>query len=204
MLSLYKKNHENKDDERIGLFEKIQENHDIEKVVYPGSYAHITPAFIFKHVIFNDTYKKLEKFYDADDVYEYICDRKQYNEEPYYTYIRGNYKNKLPIDNESFDLLISQYAGFISLHCKKYLRKGGILVANNSHGDASMASIDPDFKFIAVVHKRSKKYYYTSKSLEKYFIPKKSIKITKDVLLKRGRGIGYTKYAGNYIFQKIK
>ena len=49
---------------------------------------------------------------------------------------------------KSFDLLISQYAGFVSQHCKKYLKIGGILLVNNSHGDASMAKLDDDYKFV--------------------------------------------------------
>ena len=36
------------------------------------------------------------------------------------------------------DVLLSQYAGFISEPCKGYLRAGGVLVANNSHGDARL------------------------------------------------------------------
>ncbi|MFX0037200.1 MAG: hypothetical protein ACFE9I_16330 [Candidatus Hermodarchaeota archaeon] len=40
------------------------------------------------------------------------------------------------------------YAGFVSQSCKEYLKVGGILLTNNSHGNASMAYIDDDYQFI--------------------------------------------------------
>lgn len=104
---------------------------------------------------------------------------------------------------ESFDLLISQYAGFVSQCCKKYLKPGGLLVANNSHGDASMASIDKSFEFIGVIYNSNKLYRFTRRNLDKYFIPKKkTVKITKEYLEKTMKGIGYTKTASAYLFKK--
>ena len=34
---------------------------------------------------------------------------------------------------------------------ERYLKVGGILAVNNSHGDAGLASIDPDYEFIGVI-----------------------------------------------------
>jgi hypothetical protein len=42
----------------------------------------------------------------------------------------------------------------VSESCKKYLRKGAVLVANNSYGDASLASIDKDYRLIAAIQQR--------------------------------------------------
>jgi len=101
-------------------------------------------------------------------------------------------------------LLISQYAGFVSQYCKKYLKPGGLLVANNSHGDASMASLDRSFEFIAVIYYSNKTYRFTTRSLDQYFIPKKkNFKVTKEHLEKSMKGIGYTKTASAYLFKKI-
>ena len=100
--------------------------------------------------------------------------------------------------------MISQYAGFISQCCKKYLKKGGILLANNSHGDASMAHLDGDFEFIGVIYRSNRQYRLTEKNLDKYFIPKKAdLKVTKAYLEKTQRGVGYTKTANAYIFRKL-
>ena len=67
-ISIYEKNHTNKEDERLGLFQRLNENYSIEKALYPGAYAHITPAFVFPVVVFNDVYKKLEPYYDSDEI----------------------------------------------------------------------------------------------------------------------------------------
>lgn len=193
----------NKDDERTGLFKQLAKNFEIKKVFYPGSYAHLSPAFVFDHVVFNDTYKNLVKFYESDEVYDYVVERKEYPGEPYFIYVKGDYRKSLSIKEKGYDLLVSQYAGFISLHCKKYLKIGGILVANNSHGDSGMASIDPDFEFVAVIRKRSGKFSLSTKALENYFIPKKDVKVTRQLLEEKMRGVGYTKTASNYVFKRV-
>jgi hypothetical protein len=202
-ISLYEKNHLIKDDERMGLFQQLSENYSIEKVLYPGSYAHITPAFVFPLVIFNDVYKKLQNFYNSDEVKEYISSRKNYSVEAIYSYICADYKSILPVTEGEFDLLISQYAGFISRACRQYLKIGGILVVNNSHGDASMASISPEYELNAVIDKRGCKFTLSTRNLEKFFIPKKEIEITEEFLEKYQRGVGYTKTATDYVFKRI-
>jgi len=51
-----------------------------------------------------------------------------------------------------FDLLISSYAGFVSRAGKDFTRQGGLLLANNSHGDASLAFVDSnDWKLVGVL-----------------------------------------------------
>ena len=202
-ISLYEKNHIIKNDERLGLFQRLNDEYSIKKVLYPGSYAHITPIFVFPIVFFNDVYKKLQKFYKSEEIKDYIDKRKNYSGEAINSYICSDYNNPLPINEGEFDLLISQYAGFISRACRQYLKVGGILVVNNSHGDASMASISPNYDLIAVLNKRSNKYTHSTLNLEKYFIPKKNIKITEEFLEKHNRGVGYTKVATDYIFKKL-
>jgi len=200
--SLYEKHHLLKDDERLGLFLRLNDEYSIKKVLYPGSYAHITPVFVFPDVIFNDVYKKLEKFYDSDEIWNYINNRKIYTEEANYTYICVDFNTPLPVKDGEVDLLISQYAGFVSRACKQYLKIGGILVVNNSHGDASMASILPDYEFNAVIDKRGNNYTLSTRNLEKYFIPKKDVEITEEFLEKHMRGVGYTKTATDYVFKR--
>ena len=79
-----------------------------------------------------------------DDVVSFVVRHKVYNETPMMAFHSSSYEADLPEPNGSFDLLISLYAGFISKPCKRYLKRGGILAVNNSHGDAGLASIDPD------------------------------------------------------------
>lgn len=109
----------------------------------------------------------------------------------------------LPEENESVDLLISQYAGFISQYCTPYLRVGGLLLVNNSHGDASMASIDPRYELTGVVNRRQGKHRINVKNLDTYLIPKSAQPITKTYLEKIQRGVAYTKSPSMYIFKRI-
>jgi hypothetical protein len=126
-----------------------------------------------------------------------------YDEDSVISFRHKDYRKDIGELRESFDLLISQYAGFVSQFCKKYLKIGGILLVNNSHGDASMASIDDDYKFIGVLNKRRNKYSLSEKNLGSYFIPKKPREITREHLEKIKRGIGYTKSPTAYIFKRI-
>ncbi len=66
-----------------------------------------------------------------------------------------------------------------------------------------MASIDNDYQLIASVHRSRGKYRLSTTSLEEYFIPKKDIKVTREMLLERKKGIGYTKTATLYLFKKV-
>jgi len=58
------------------------------------------------------------------------------------------------------------------------LKKNGVLLINNSHGDASMAQLDEDFTFFGVINYQNKKYYQKTEKLNEYFIPKKNITVT--------------------------
>jgi len=190
--------------ERLELFELLNNKFIIKSALYPGSALHITPSFFFPETVYIDTYSKAKSFFKMNSLTTFITRNKRYEEEPILRYIPSDYKSKIIEKDNYFDLLISQYAGFISKYCKRYLKVGGILIANSSHGDSSMASIDNDYEFIGVIHLRNQKYYYSQKNLEKYFIPKKAIIITEEYLERRQRGVGYKKTAGNYLFKRVK
>ena len=116
--------------------------------------------------------------------------------------IRTTLRN-CPKCDESFDLLVSQYAGFVSQYCKRYLKIGGWLLANNSHGDAGMAHLDGDYELVGVVNRRSDKFSFSANKLEQYFVPKKDVPVTKEYLEKIKRGIGYQKSAFAYVFGEL-
>jgi len=63
-------------------------------------------------------------------------------------------------------------------------------VCNNSHGDASMASIDPDYQLIGVYNKKTdEKFTFSEKNLDEYLIPKKDRAVTREEIQKTMRGI---------------
>lgn len=203
-LKLYEKFFVERDFERLDLFQLLAEKYRLESALYPGSYVHITPSFVFPVTVYVDTDKKAKKFFNDPAIYDFIAKRKIYSQNADVTFYAMNYKNELGIEEQSFDLLISQYAGFVSQHYKRYLKIGGLLLVNNSHGDASMASIDNHYEFIAVVNKSKGKHRLTDKNLDSYFIPKSTVKITKEYIEKIQKGIGYTKSASDYVFRRIK
>lgn len=201
---IYKKYFLDNQFERRGLFQSLQEKHHIQSALYPGSFAHITPSFYIPHVVYVDSDKQAKKFFqDEASVSKIIAQNKIYTQEPSFRFLPLDYYKPLDLTEQSFDLLISSYAGFVSQPGKKYLKIGGILLANNSHGDAGLAKIDQDYELIGVVNGRQEKYTISEKNLDEYFIPKKQITLTRDYLEQLGKGVGYTKTANFYIFQRI-
>ena len=201
-LDLYKKFHTDRDDERLGLFQALAARFQIRSALYPGSYVHITPSFVFPRVVYADMMPEAKDFYASQEVNRLVERRKLYSDQADYSFQLGDYRQGLELPKDSVDLLISQYAGFVSQACKGYLKPGGLLVANNSHGDAGMADLDDEFKLVGVYNRRGEKYSISEKDLDKYFIPKQDRGITKDYLEQLGRGLGYTKSAVGYIFKK--
>lgn len=203
-LLLYKKYHLDRNDERLEQFAILAEKYSVISALYPGSFVHIAPSFVFPVVTYVDTEKRADAFFKDPCIFDYISKHKTYDGDPEVSFFHKDYRKNIEVKRGSFDLLISQYAGFVSQYCKKYLKAGGILLANNSHGDASMASIDKAFKLIGILTRRGDKFTFSNDNLNTYFIPKKPVNITIEYLEKIGRGIGYTKSASAYLFRKIR
>lgn len=200
----YKKYYIDREYEQVDLFRLLKNEFDISSAIYPGSYIQISPSFIYAYVVYIDSDKHAIRFFQSGSLEEIVKGRKEYPQDPKIVFYGIDYQALIEDYRGEFDLLISQYAGFISGACKPYLRVGGYLLVNNSHGDAGMASIDRDYQLIAAAHHRRGKYRLSKVSLAEYFIPKKNITVTRDLLLGKKKGIGYTKTAALYLFQKVK
>lgn len=199
----YKKYYIDRDYEQVDLFRLLRNEFDLSNAIYPGSYIQISPSFIFPYVVYIDSDKNAIQFFQSGMLEEIVNDRKAYSEDPKIVFHGIDYREMIGDYRSEFDLLISQYAGFISGVCKPYVRRGGYLLVNNSHGDAGMASIDNDYQLMAAIHRRSGQYRLSASSLADYFIPKKDIKVTRELLLERKKGVGYTRTAALYLFQKV-
>ena len=188
---------------RYDLFKLLNEEFSITTASYPGSYIDITPSFFFSKTYYIDIDKKAKKFFENKEVIlEYIERNKTYEKKTNLIFLPQDYRNKFDDIAESSDLLISLYAGLISKYCKDLLKKNGVLLANDSHGDASMAHLDDDFTFFGVIEYQNKKYSFKTDNLDEYFITKKNITVTEEFLEKTGKGIGYKKSANYYVFFK--
>lgn len=188
--------------DRERLFRAVADALDVDTVLYPGSYVDIAPSMIFDHVTYVDNDKGFPKFFsDQAGVREIISaqrDDDNFDVNP----IHADYTTDLPIKDEAVDLLISLYAGFVSEHCTRYLKVGGTLLVNDSHGDASMASIDERYEFTGVITSRDSHYRFGAATLGGYFIPKRDEPITVERVRDLGRTIGYTKSAFAYLFTR--
>jgi len=203
--ALYRKYFTDRDFERLDLFQLVAEKYNIQRALYAGSFVHVTPTFVIPDVVYVDNDDEAKKFFSDPKFRDFVAQQKSYPQDAKITFHFADYRNAFDEQDKSFDLLISQYAGFVGQHCKRYLKKGGLLLANNSHGDAGVAALDKEYQLVAVANLRNGKHRISENKLEEYFIPKSSkINVTKEYLLELQKGIGYKESASVYLFKKLK
>lgn len=196
---LYKKYFIDNGNERNELFKLIQKEFDIQKALYPGSFVHISPSFYIREVVYMDLDKRCKKFFSEPKTNAYIELKKEYKEKSIHRYYEGDFSNPIDEEDNYFDLLISQYSGFISNYCSHYLRHGGILLVNDSHGDATLAFTSGNFELIGVIDDGVS---INRESLDEYFCFSRKRAIDIDVVLKKMKGPKYKKMAYSYLFRK--
>ena len=190
--------------DRRALFTAVAGSVDASAVLYPGSYVDLAPSFVWPSVTYVDVDRRAGQFFDDDDgVQQLLAEHGVAPGTHAVRFISADYSDSLDLEDGSFDLLISLYAGFISEHCTRYLRVGGTLLVNPSHGDAAMASIDPRYRLVAVVTSRSGRYSVSSRELSTYFVPKRDVEVTRASLHASGRGVAYTRSPFAYVFERV-
>ena len=191
---------QNRDDgDRRRLFECVIDARPSKRVLYPGSYVDIAPSFVFPAVTYVDVDRRTPEFFaDLDGIASILGPTHPDGIE----FLHADYTDDLPLADQSFDLLVSLYAGFVSEACTQYLRIGGTLLVNSSHGDAAMASIDPRYRLVGAIHARDGAYRVRTDDLETYLIPKKAVEVTPQFLHSRRRGIAYTRAPIAYLFER--
>lgn len=189
--------------DRLRLFAAVREVIDPKTVLYAGSYVDVAASFVFPDVTYVDMDRRAKTFFeDADGVQEIISQQARYPAKPSFSFVHSDYAN-LELPENSFDLLISLYAGFISHHCTRFLRPGGHLLVNPSHGDAALASIDDRYILVGAILQRSGDYRVSQEDLKGYMQPRKPMTITRQMLFSTHRGIAYTRPAFAYLFRRI-
>ena len=187
----------NKIGDRKALYAKVVTAYKISSALYPGSHIDITPSFLIPRVIYVDNYRGAIKFFEKmDEISQLIHANKDYADEPEIQFIGTDYTNTINVD--AVDMLISQYAGFVGQATKRYLKKGGILLCNDSHGDATLAYLDHDYEFIAIVTSENE---IIAEHLDTYFITGKDQGIDRKKVLLEMKAAKYKKEAYNYIFR---
>ena len=184
---------------RKALYKAVAKAYGVQQAIYPGSFIDISPSLVIPEVIYIDNFKGAIRFFkQMDGIQDYIEQNKEYPQACKISFIGQDYTE--PLEIGQVDLIISQYAGFVGQETKQYLKPGGILLCNDSHGDATLARFDDDFELIGVVSGNNE---IEQGELERYFkLPKEKpidLKMVKDKM----KGLKYTAAAENYVFRKI-
>lgn len=187
----------NKIGNRQGLYKAIQEKYAIKSALYPGSHIDISPSLFISHVTYVDNFKGTLKFFkDMAAIEGFLEGHKNYKEGSEVAFFGQDYE-QIALDR-SYDLLISQYGGFVGQACKKFLKPGGYLLCNDSHGDASLAYFDDDYDFVGVVDCN---FRVISKNKGQYFKLKSGKVADVDKVKATMKGPKYAYVKENYVFR---
>lgn len=188
--------------DRSSLFASLVERWQISQALYPGCYLDLSPSTVIDAVTYVDVDKRAAKHFEipahvASDLGASRASRAQVE------FLHLDYTAPLPVEPRSFDLLISLYAGPVWEHCRQYLSPDGLLLANSSHGDASLAALDSGLELVGVVRQRDGRYRVDIENLDSYLIPKDPAKADAEQIRRNGRGVAYTKPAFAYLFRAV-
>ena len=135
----------------LWAFRLVEENFGCRRVLYPGSYLHVTPSLVFPEVCYVDSVKGIAAALASPDLLEYVSAHRDYLEDARIRCYEEDYTSFTDEPHASFDLLISLNAGYISQTCRSFLKPGGLLLANNGHYDAARAHVDPGYRLIGAL-----------------------------------------------------
>jgi len=116
-------------------------------------------------------------------------------------FVAADYRHPLDVPDHSVDLLISLFTGPMGESARRYLRDGGWLLANTSHGDAALAALDRSLRLAAVVHHRGGRCRVSSDGLDDYLVPSDRRRPMPPGSAPRGAA-SPTKGAFAYLFQR--
>ena len=189
--------------DRLRLFRAVGKVVAPEAVLYAGSYVDVAPSFVFPDVTYVDMDRRAKSFFeDEEGVRQIIEAQGSAPPNSLFSFIYSD-NAKLTLPEQSFDLLISLHAGFISEYCTDFLRIGVNLLVNPSHGDAALASIDERYRLAGVVVSQSGDYRVSQAHLVDYLQPKKPVDTTRELLFSTCRGVAYTRSAFAYVFERV-
>lgn len=188
--------------DRSPLFSALRSVWPVERALYPGCYLDTSPSVSIPSVTYIDTDRRAARYFaDSALVASDLGGRGVRAADREVRFIPADYTGDLPLARSSFDLLISLYAGPVWDNCRRYLRAGGLLLANTSHGDASIAALDADLELVAAVQHRGTEYRLVDRALDGYLVPLRPATADPDLIRRAGRGVAYTRTAFAYVFR---
>lgn len=186
--------------DRLSLYRAVAQKYNIKSAIYPGSHIDITPSLVIPKLTYIDNFKGAIKFFkDMDTILDYIELNKEYATPCTVNFMGKDYTGELEI--EEADLIISQYAGFAGKHTHQFLKTGGILLCNDSHGDATLANFNSTLELVGVINRGST---ITTRNLNEYFKRPSNRAVDLNAVEEKMTGPKYQKQAENYIFRKVQ
>ena len=214
-LSAYFKSYKNGlDDWHLPLFRAVHEymichQKGTAKVLYPGCYRHITPSLVFNNIVYIDFDSKISKFFDDEAVKDWVREQKGYDRDASIKFECLNFSSLETIfEVESFDLLISACAGFVTPSTSSLLKNGGYCLVSDAHFDARMLSLDKNFTLVSVWDKKDEKFVFDADVLSQHFITENEKPLTRAMVdesvakPKTRRSFKLKKEAMFYLFTK--
>ena len=165
----------------LGVFRAVCDLIGVQRVVYPGSYVHLTPSLVFPRVCYVDSVKGFGAAMQSDDLVPWLTAHKEYEGPVEFTTIETAY-NQIPSTLLAvFGLMISLNAGAISQECKPLLSPGAHFLANDGHYDAARAHVDGDYTLVAAFSAYGA-YETGEELLRGYFVTKQGKPLTREML----------------------
>ncbi len=212
MENLYNKFYEGKPKELHDLWKVLMHSFDINKVLYPGSNAHLTPSFYFREVVYVDTDDSVRLFFKEKELIKRIIDmnlkfkknetlKTKQNE---FRFHNLDYNYGVNEEMFSFDLLVSINAGLVVDSNLHYLKEGGLVIVDHESKDAFNCYCRPELKLIGVFNKLTKLH---QSKLDSYLLPAGDVNGAMHAFLdndkKKTTPSKYVKQAKYYLFKKI-
>ncbi len=189
--------------DRSGLFALLADAWAPASALYPGSYLDLSPSTAIHTVTYVDTDRRAARFFaDRALVTAELEGRTRAGAGVEVRFLHADYTAPLPVAESGCDLLISLFSGLVWDACQHHLAQGGLLLANTSHGDASVAALDPRLRLVAAVHHRNERFRLDREDLDTYLVPKKPAAAEAELIRASGRGIAYSRSAFAYVFQR--
>ena len=189
--------------DRSALFQAIAQQWDIESALYVGSYLDLAPSTAFASVTYVDIDRRAAAFF-ANEVL--VSSQLQGKTAPgageRVEFLHADHTSPLPLPDSSVDLLISLYTVPAWASCQQYVKPGGLLLSNASHGEASLAALNPNLRLEAVIDEDAGGYQINHQDVDDYLIPKNAEQADVDFIQAHGKGIRYTKEAFAYMFSR--
>lgn len=190
--------------DRSGLFSALAAAWAPQRALYLGSYLDLSPSTAIPSVTYVDTDRRAARYFADRDLVEaelaatssvHGADRVEVH------FLPADFTTPLDLPDAGFDLLVSLYTGPAWENCRRHLAPGGLLLANPSHGEASLAALDPRLELVAAVLHRGGVYRLDRDDLDTYLVPKKPAATDAELIRRSGRGIAYTRTAFAYVFR---